>query len=255
MARPLLLRTRDAGSTMNAGIYSAVSGSVAALTRLDAITNNLANASTPGFKAERLVQRAATVGTVPSATAVPTPIARGVLETDFSQGPIEPTDNPLDVALAGKGFLVVDGPRGERLTRRGSLALDAEGFLATKDGWRVQGENGDLRIGDGKLLISPDGSIRAGDLNVGKLRVVTVADPSRLVREGGTTFAAGSLPLVAAPPGEVEVRQGALEGANASPIENLVALIETMRGYEAYMRAAERLDQASGRAVSDVGKV
>ncbi len=244
---------------MNAGIYSAVSGSVTALTRLDAITNNLANASTPGFKAERLVQRAVAVGTVPTATAVPTPIARAVLETDFSQGPIEPTENPLDIALDGKGFLVVDGPRGERLTRRGNLEIDSEGFLATKDGWRVQGENGDLRvgggIGGGPLVISPDGTVRAGDLTAGKLRIVTVADPSKLVREGGTTFAAGALPLVDAAPGDVTVRQGAVEGANASPIESLVALIETMRGYEAYMRAAERLDQVSGRAVSDVGRV
>ena len=246
---------------MNAGMYSAVSGGILALTRLDAITNNLANASTPGFKAERVAQRAATVGTAPDPMAVDTPIARVVVETDFSQGPIEPTGNPLDVALAGKGFLVVDGPRGERLTRRGNLMIDGDGFLATKDGWRVQGENGDLRVGgvgpasSGPLAIAADGTVHAGDLTAGKLRVVTVADPSKLVREGGTVFAAGSLPLVAAVPGDVTVRQGALEGANASPIESLVQLIDTMRGYEAYMQAASRLDQVSGRAVTDVGRV
>jgi len=244
---------------MNAGIYSAVSGGVMALTRLDAITNNLANASTPGFKAERVAQRAVAVGTTSDATAVDTPITRVVVETDFSQGPIEPTGNPLDVALDGNGFLVVDSPRGERLTRRGNFEIDAEGFLATKDGWRVQGENGDLRVGGGAstgpLVISPDGSVRAGDLSAGKLRIVTVADPGKLVREGGTVFAAGSLPLVAAAQGDASVRQGALEGANASPVESLVRLIDTMRGYEAYMRAAERLDQVSGRAVSDVGRV
>lgn len=240
---------------MNAGIYSAVSGSVSALIRLDAITNNLANSSTPGFKAERLVQRAAQVGTAPSATAVPTPITRASLETDFSQGPIEPTGNPLDIALSGSGFFVVDGPHGERLTRRGNLSIDAEGFLATSDGARVQGENGDLHISDGKLAISPDGSVRAGDLTVGKLRLVTVADPGRLVREGGTSFVAGTQNPLDAAPGAVEVQQGALEGANVSSVANLVALVDTMRGFEAYMRAAERLDQATGRAISDVGRV
>ncbi len=243
---------------MNAGAYSAVSGGILALARLDAITNNLANASTPGFKAERVAQRAAAIGAAPDATAVATPIARVVVETDFSQGPIEPTGDPFDVALDGKGFLVVDGPRGERLTRRGNFEIDAEGFLATKDGWRVQGENGDLHVGglgNGPLVIASDGAVHAGDVTAGKLRIVTVADPSKLVREGGTVFAAGSLPLAAAAPGDVGVRQGALEGANASPIESLVALIDTMRGYEAYMRAAERLDQVSGRAVSDVGRV
>jgi flagellar basal-body rod protein FlgG len=240
---------------VNAGIYSAVSGSVSALTRLDAISNNLANSSTPGFKAERLVQRAAQVGTAPSATAVPTPITRAALETDFSQGSIEPTGNPLDIALSGSGFLVVDGPHGERLTRRGNLSIDAEGFLATSDGARVQGENGDLHIGDGKLAIAPDGSVRAGDLTVGKLRLVTVADPGHLVREGGTSFVAGTQNPVDATPGVVEVQQGALEGANVSSVANLVALVDTMRGFEAYMRAAEQIDQATGRAISDVGRV
>jgi len=244
---------------MNAGMFSAVSGSVMALTRLDAITNNLANASTPGFKAERVTQQAAAVGTAPDPTAVDTPIAHVVVETDFSQGPIEPTGEPLDVALDGKGFLVVDGPRGERLTRRGNFMIDGDGFLATKDGWRVQGENGDLHVGGGAstgpVVIAADGTVHSGDLTAGKLRVVTVADPSKLVREGGTVFAAGSLPLTAAASGDVTVRQGALEAANAAPIESLVRLIETMRGYEAYMRAAERLDQVTGRAVGDVGHV
>ena len=140
---------------MNAGLYSAVSGGVSALTRLDAITNNLANASTPGFKAERVVQRAEQVGTAPpSATTVATPITRGTLETDFSQGSLETTGNPLDVALSGPGFLVVDGPQGERLTRRGNLALDTEGFLTTSDGARVQGDNGDIHVGPGAVAMS-----------------------------------------------------------------------------------------------------
>lgn len=241
---------------MNAGIYSAVSGGVSALTRLDAITNNLANASTPGFKAERLVQRAVPVGTAPpSDTAVPTPITKGTLETDFTQGPIESTGNPLDIALSGPGFLVVDGPQGERLTRRGNLALDTEGFLTTSDGARIQGDGGDLHLGNGPIAIGADGTLRAGDLTVGKLRLVTVADPSVLVREGGTTFAAGGQALTDADAGGVYVLQGSLEGANLSPVENLVALIDTMRGFEAYMQAAQRLDQATGKAISDVGKV
>jgi len=241
---------------MNAGLYSAVSGGISALTRLDAITNNLANASTPGFKAERLVQRAEHVGTAPpSDTTVSTPITRGTLETDFSQGPVEATGNPLDVALSGPGFLVVQGPQGERLTRRGNLALDTEGYLATTDGARVQGDSGDIHVGNGPLVIGSDGTVRANDQSVGKLRVVDVADPAALVREGGTTFVAGSQPLTDVAEADVHILQGSIEGANSSPVENLVAMVDTMRGFEAYMRAAERLDQATGKAISDVGKV
>lgn len=241
---------------MDAGILSAMSGSLAAQTRLDAIANNLANANTAGFKAERVLQRAAQAGEIaPSLTTVPTPITRDRVETDFSQGPITQSGNPLDVALAGDGFLVVKTERGERLTRSGSFSIDSEGYLATGDGSRVQGSSGDIRIAASPVVIGADGSVRAGEQQVGKLRVVNVEDPTQLVRESGTRFAAGNQVPTDAAPGSVRVLQGATEGANQAPVESLVALIETIRGFEVYMRAAERLDQVTARAISDVGRV
>src|SRR5436853_7482598 len=114
---------------MDAGIFSAMSGSLAAQTRLDALANNLANASTAGFQAERGLQRAERAGDVaPPPTAVATPVTQESVITDFSQGPVSRTGNPLDVALAGDGFLVVKTDQGERLTRSGSLTLDNAGF-------------------------------------------------------------------------------------------------------------------------------
>src|SRR6185369_15646809 len=108
---------------MDAGIFSAVSGSLAAQTRLDALANNLANANTVGFKAERVLQRAEKAGEIaPPPTAVPTPVTREHVETDFTQGSVVRTGNPLDVALAGEGFLVVKTERGERLTRSGNFS-------------------------------------------------------------------------------------------------------------------------------------
>jgi flagellar basal-body rod protein FlgF len=241
---------------MNAGIFSAVSGSLAAQTRLDALANNLANANTTGFKAERVLQRAERAGSVaPPPTAVSTPITRERVTTDFAQGPISASGNPLDVALTGDGFFVVTSDRGERLTRSGNFALDAEGYLATNDGARVQGTDGDIKIPEGTLVIGTDGSVQAGEERVGNLRIVTVADPSQLVRETGTRFAAGTQAVADAAPGSVRVLQGSVEGANLAPVEGLVALIETVRGFETYMRAAERLDQVTARAISDVGRV
>ncbi len=240
---------------MDAGIFSAVSGSLAAQTRLDALANNLANANTSGFKAERVLQRAERAGEiVPPPTAVATPVTRERTETDFSQGPIARSGNPLDVAIAGEGFLVVKTDRGERLTRSGNLVLDSAGFLAASDGSRVQGTSGDISISKGPIVIGTDGSIRAGDQRVGQLRVVTVEDPSKLVRESGTRFAAGTQVPTDALPGSVDIQQGATEGANLAPIEGLVALIETVRGFETYMRAAERLDQVTSRAINEVGR-
>jgi flagellar basal body rod protein FlgG len=241
---------------MDAGIISAMSGSLAAQTRLDALANNLANANTAGFKAERVLQRAERAGEIaPPLTAVPTPITREHVETDFSQGPITTSGNPLDVALAGDGFLVVKTERGERFTRGGSLSIDSAGYLATGDGSRVQGSSGDISIPGSPVVIAADGSVRAGEQQVGRLRVVNVADPTQLVRESGTRFAAGNQVPTDAAPGSVRVLQGATEGANLAPVEGLVALIETVRGFETYMRAAERLDQVTAKAISDVGRV
>jgi flagellar basal-body rod protein FlgF len=241
---------------MDAGIFSAVSGSMAAQTRLDALANNLANANTPGFKAERVLQRAEKAGEIaPPPTAVPTPVTREFVQTDFTQGPVNQSGNPLDVALAGEGFFVVKTERGERLTRSGNFTIDAEGYLATSDGSRVQGTSGDISIPESPVVIASDGSVRAGEQRVGQLRVVTVEKVEGLLRENGTRFAPGAQVPADAPVGSVRIIQGAVEGANLSPVEGLVSLIETVRGFETYMRAAERLDQVTAKAIAEVGRV
>ncbi len=241
---------------MDAGIFSAVSGSLAAQTRLDALANNLANASTAGFKAERVLQRAERAGEIaPPPTAVPTPVTREHVVTDFSQGPVNTSGNPLDVALAGEGFFVVLTDRGERLTRSGSFTIDSQGYLAANDGSRVQGTSGDISIPESPVVIATDGSVRAGEQRVGQLRIVTVEDTAKLLRESGTRFAPGAQVPADVPIGSVRVVQGAVEGANLSPVEGLVSLIETVRGFETYMRAAERLDQVTAKAIAEVGRV
>ena len=241
---------------MDAGIFSAVSGSMAAQTRLDALANNLANANTPGFKAERVLQRAEKAGEIaPPPTAIPTPVTREFVQTDFTQGPVNQSDNPLDVALAGEGFFVVKTERGERLTRSGNFTIDAEGYLATSDGSRVQGTSGDISIPESPVVIASDGTVRAGEQRVGQLRVVTVEKVEALLRENGTRFAPGAQVPADAPVGSVRIIQGAVEGANLSPVEGLVSLIETVRGFETYMRAAERLDQVTAKAIAEVGRV
>jgi flagellar basal body rod protein FlgG len=104
-------------------------------------------------------------------------------------------------------------------------------------------------------VIGADGSVRAGEQKVGQLRIVTVEDPTRLIRESGTQFAAGDQATTDVPVGKVQLIQGAVEGANLAPVEGLVSMIETVRGFETYMRAAERLDQITGKAISDIGRV
>jgi flagellar basal body rod protein FlgG len=96
--------------------------------------------------------------------------------------------------------------------------------------------------------------VRAGEQRVGQLRVVTLPDPTQLDRESGTRFSVGSQALTDVTPGSVQIVQGATENANLSPVEGLVSLIETVRGFETYMRAAERLDQVTQKAINEVGR-
>jgi flagellar basal-body rod protein FlgF len=243
---------------LNHAVYSAVSGSLSALDRLDALTNNLANASTPGFKAQMLVQRSSHGQSARG--NVGTPFNRAQLQTDFSQGPIERDGSAFHLALSGQGFFLVDGGGGgQQLTRRGTFGLDAQGYLVTSEGQRVQGDGGDLQLGDaaqdGPIEIGNDGTIQQGVNRLGKVRIVTVTDPQQLQRAGAGAFGPNGQNVSDATDGTYDVRQGALEGTNASPVTNLVALIETMRGFEAYMTATSRLDQVNERAISDVARV
>ena len=183
---------------MNRGLYTATSGGIAALARLDAVAQNLANVGTSGYKAERLVFRVRPLTeSVPRAgdpivDQTAAQVAQVATVRDFSQGPVRLSGNPLDVAIRGEGFFAVATPRGERYTRQGSFAVDAEGHLTTQRGERVQGENGDLRVGQGAIEIGEDGTVTVDDIPAGRLKVVSFGPTPALVAEGGAVFAAGA---------------------------------------------------------------
>jgi flagellar basal-body rod protein FlgG len=247
---------------MTRGIYTIASGGVAAMARLDAAAQNLANVGTAGYKAERvtfslrpLVAGPAGVDPVLARTAAQ--VRHAATVRDFSQGPIRTTGNALDVAVTGAGFFAVQTARGERYTRQGSFDRDAEGYLVTAAGERVLSEQEtDIRLGDGAVEIGEDGTIRADGSEVARLRVVTFGDRPPLVPEGRALFApapgAVGRALAAS---ETRVVPGAIEGANVDAIRGLVDLVELTRGFESYMKALQRLDETTERSISDVGRV
>ena len=240
---------------MNQVMLSAVSGAQAALRRLDTITANLANSTTTGFKALLHVQegrRASEFG-----EAAPT-LTGDSVRTDFSQGRLETTGDPFHLALAGEGFFVVATPQGERLTRRGSFELDEEGNLVTGEGYRVQGDGGDISLGDaiaigGQVSVGPDGTIQVGEDELGRVRVASVEDLQALRREPGGLFRADE-PLRDLESADFDLHQGRLEAANFSAVENLAVLIETMRAFEAYMTSLDKVDGVRQQAIRDVAR-
>ena len=248
---------------MTRGIYTVASGGVAALERLQAVAQNLANINTAGYRAERVVFQVQPLTGGPRGAVDPVlsrtsqQVVQAATIRDFSPGPIHETGNPLDVALSGDGFFVITTARGERYTRQGSFSLDAQGYLVTARGDRVQGDGGDVSIGEHDIRIGDDGSIFADNQPVGRLKVVGFGEKPALVPEGDALFAPAT-PQVTPTTlegAQVQVAQAHLEGANVNAVAGLEELIEVSRGYESYMNALRRLDEIVGRSIKVVGRV
>lgn len=257
---------------MYTGLYAAVSGSLTQEKRLAILNNNLANATTVGFKTDHAVFRVAElpliVGTVtpegyPTAVVASLDPLEGrhspqqqlvVTHTDFSQGPIRETGNPLDVALDGQGFFVVQTPDGVAYTRQGSFSINADGLLVTREGLLVQGEQGPLNVGGGNVSIDASGEVSVGGVPQGRLRLVDFASPYGLQKMGDSLFRAATPEVQELTSTGLVVHQGAVEASNSDPIQLLSATIVASRAYEAYQKVIQAFDETAGRAVNDLAK-
>jgi len=209
---------------------------------LDVVANNIANINTTGYKAdgslfEEYLNTPArgdqTLGRVSFVRD------RGTWH-DLTQGPVEKTDNPLNVALDGQGFLVVQTPRGERYTRNGALQINGNGQLVTSEGNAVLGDSGPIifQPTDRQVQISADGtiSVREGTSKVdtlrGKLRVVAF-DNAQLLKEGSSTFkpAADNVQPRPVDPKVTRVVQGSIEKSNVRGVVEMTRMIEITRNY------------------------
>ena len=210
--------------------------------RQEIVANNLANAETTGFKAERVFARI--IGdSIPVADSA----------TDLSVGTIRETGSPLDLALSNDGFFVVDTPNGERLTRGGSFTLDRDGQVVDANGNALLGENGPIVAPTGSIVIDRSGAVRVNGAEVDRLRVETVPRDVRLTHDGGTHFLPDAA-QTSQPPAEREVRQGALEESNVGTIDSMVDLISVQRAYAAVQRAVTTLDGIRDTISNQLGK-
>ena len=246
---------------MQNAILVGLSRQVALAREMDVVSNNIANLNTTGYKADgslfeeylNTTARADQTGSRVSFVR-----DRGIWH-DMSQGAIDRTGNPLDVAIDGQGFLVVQTPAGERYTRNGSMQISATGQLVTSDGYPVLGDGGPITLqpNDRQVSISRDGtiSVREGTSKVdsqrGKLRLVTFATPQRLQKDGGSTFntTAGAAPEPATKAGLV---QGAVEKSNVRGVVEMSRMIEITRSYT---QIDDLLKQQNDLAQSAVDKL
>ena len=239
---------------MDRMIYLSMSGAKATMQRQDVLSNNLANASTVGFRAELQAFRAVPVrgdGATTRAYALETTSGY-----DSASGPVTATGRNLDVAMTGNAWLAVQGLDGtEAYTRAGSLDVNAEGGLVTSGGLTVLGDGGPITLPPNtQPSIAPDGTVSVRQPNgsmtpMGKLKLVTPEQPLTRGTDGLFRDPQGEL---AADP-NARVQDGALEGSNVSPVQTMVSMISAARQFEAQMKmlqTAEGNEKAAAQLLS-----
>lgn len=216
--------------------------------RQEVASNNLANVSTDGFKSQKVFAQMVE-GSLPVANAV----------TDFTPGPLNSTGNPLDVAIEGRGFMVVQTPNGERLSRGGSLRVDDTGTLTDPAGNAIVGEGGAIRVSSrgnaqaGEIQITRAGAVMVDKAEVGRLKMETVPDNTPLLREGSGLFVPPSK-RARMDPDTVSIRQGSLEQSNVSSVGEMVDMISIQRAYTAVQKAMTTIDGTRGIATGELGR-
>lgn len=247
------------------GIYAAASGMIAQRERLDVIADNLANVNTVAFKKAEPISRgfyqvfAREIGRFPSDRgSSDIPGGGSALDAtagDFSTGPIIDTGNPLDAAIEGSGFFVVETPAGERYTRAGNFSVDAEGRLVTQDGYFMRGQQGLIVARGARVQVSQAGDVLVDGEPVDRLLVVDFPRPYRLSKYGQNLYgAAEEVRQTQSPVQTPSLRVSALERSNVNPISELVLLMDTARTYEADQRIIQAIDESLNAAVNQIAR-
>ena len=281
---------------MMRSLWTAASGMTGQQFNIDTISNNLANVDLTGYKKDTAITKAfpellmrrlnddgvhvfpvGSVDSTPIVGRLGTGVELNEIYTVFDQGAMKQTENDFDVALEGRGFLTVQTPQGERLTRNGAFLVNRDGYLVTKSGDFVLGENGPIKIKKNNFVIDEDGTVwqngtfAADDRRlvsqaenqwenierVDRLRVVDVKRERYLQKQGDsywrTTEESGDAQVIA--DARPKVRQGFLEGANVNAVQEMVEMIEVNRAYDANQKTIQTEDALIGKLWNEVVKV
>jgi flagellar basal-body rod protein FlgG len=246
------------------GLYAAATGMMSVEDRQAVIANNIANASTAGFKRHVAVQKGfyqafETELRHPAWFNADRAPGGGtkVIETyaDFSNGVLRTTGNPLDVAIVGPGFLSVNTPNGERYTRNGQFSLGQNGELLVGDGYQVLGAGGGPIVVNGASVgIAGDGTVMVDGAPVGQVQLTEFENPQFLVREGATLFGVTEQADPEARPAEAtNLVGGAIETANVQIPNEVSEMLLALRAYAANQRVITAIDETASRLIDQVG--
>jgi flagellar basal-body rod protein FlgG len=245
---------------MNSGIYAALSGGIAAMKRMDTISNNLANVNTPGFKKDKMLFESMLAGTanppaVPQRYTADPILQKENVYIDYGAGSVAQTGNPLDMSIDGDGFFVIQTPQGRAYTRQGNFRLAGDGTLVTADGFPVMGQNGVIRIQGGQVKVDATGVLTVDGTPAGEsISIVDFPKPYNLTKVSSAQFVPANSQVTPLP-ATGSIRQGQLEGSNVETIIEMAQMIETSRYFETCQRVIKGFDDMVGKAANDLGKL
>jgi flagellar basal body rod protein FlgG len=211
--------------------------------RQEIVANNLANANTDGFKAERVFARLIE-------EAHPAPDTA----TDLRRGAFKETGSALDIATDSDGYFLVSTAQGERLSRGGTLQRSPDGILTDASGHALLGEKGLIKLGPGQITIDRDGLVAVDGDPVDRLRMETVPAGTDMQHDAGTLFLPGPTRQAMAL-GSRSVKQGFVEESNVNTISTMVDMISVQRAYANAAKALTTLDGIRATISNDLGKV
>ena len=249
--------------TMDPLSITAASGMRARFESLELLANNIANASTGGYKSDRefyglYTSADATAPETDGTGASPDTLPNIEKHwTDYSQGAIHNTDNPLDFGLSGRGFFAVNGPSGTLYTRNGNFSVSSTGELVTTDGYPVRTRSGGTitaKPNSEPIQVQRDGTVNQDGQSLGQLQVDTFDEPTDLNKRGLNYFYRLD-PSKSVEASKAEVLQGKLENSNAGPAEGAVRLVSVMRQFEMLQKAMNIGADMNRHAIEEVAKV
>ena len=243
---------------MESSLYVALSSQNALRRQMDVVANNIANMNTTAFKGENMMFVDHLVRSRGGERALGGTVSyvRDLASfRDASEGHEEPTGNPLDLAISGDGYFVVQTPGGDRYTRNGRFQRDSTGQIVTQEGYPVLSDGGQpitVSSTDTKIDIARDGTVVTETAQLGRLRVVRFQNDQQMQQLGGSLYATTQTPE------DVQNRrvvQGMLESSNVHPIVELTRMIELQRTYEGVKNFIEKEDERIKNVIRELVRV
>lgn len=235
---------------MDRGINTIAKNLSYQMKNIEIVANNLANINSTGYKRE-----------LPFSEYLSRAENKDIKQiTDFSEGMFTSTGNPLDLAISGNGFFMVETERGREITKNGKFSLTEDGFLINAMGNKVMSAKGEINISETAfdknkpMVITKEGEIKLGEDVVDRLMIVKIEDPEKLIRTESQNFYLADEDYKTADEENFNIIQGYLEESNTNPILEMQAMIGINKDYETSQKIVNSMDRLMGMA-NEVGKV